>query len=638
MFFDNLNYYILAEVCTVIFSLVLLYNVFTTFSPYERKHRLFLYATIGCLLSSVFDISSVFCTTYYKIVSPSITLGIQTAFYLMLLFIPLIITIYSLELSFSNKEHLNIFYYISFAIYFVYVVILLVNIKTGIVFSVDQVNGYQKGILKNITYILTFVYMIIIELTVISHRHSISKRICRTIIIYPIIGVVILAVQFFFPKILLTGTSSLASLLLCYMAIQADMLDFDMLTGLMSEHKLESHIQNKSTSGYLFVFAIDNIEFFEVNLVRHDFDAMLLDIGRKFQKLFDLAYYSPDHRFSAIVKDEEELKEKYVQIRHFFEDMYVNNKMVISIPVEYHSAAVQFNKGEKSYCNVKNIVNDLLSRVKVEGSKEIKFCDETVLMQMARRERIFDILKRELTLESKQFTVHYQPIYSVKENKFVYMEALSRLGGTELGDISPAEFVPVAESRGLIERLGNVAFEKICKFIADNRSVVNAVSINFSVYQMTNPGVVKNVLDTIARFGLNPSSIIMEITESIFIDNYEIVSHNMLELAAAGIKFYLDDFGNGYSNLANVVELPFSTVKMDRSLVLAMENNNKNYVLFSNLVSTFKGSDLNVLVEGIENESQNDKVIKAGVDYIQGFLYSRPLCEEDCLSLLRKNL
>ena len=88
------------------------------------------------------------------------------------------------------------------------------------------------------------------------------------------------------------------------------------------------------------------------------------------------------------------------------------------------------------------------------------------------------------------------------------MEALSRLQNTELGDIPPQEFVQVAENRGLIELLGFVAFEKVCKFISDNRDTVNAVSINFSVYQMMNPNVVKNVLNTIERFNLSPSNII----------------------------------------------------------------------------------------------------------------------------------
>ena len=153
---------------------------------------------------------------------------------------------------------------------------------------------------------------------------------------------------------------------------------------------------------------------------------------------------------------------------------------------------------------------------------------------------------------------------------------------------------------------------------------------------MTNTKVVENVLGTIARFGLSPSNIIMEITESIFIENFELVLNNMKKLAEAGIKFYLDDFGTGYSNLSNVIALPFSTIKIDRTLVLMAEESKKGEHLFSNLISTFKDAELTILVEGVETNNQNYLVEKSGADLIQGFLYSRPLPPEDCIELLQK--
>jgi EAL domain-containing protein (putative c-di-GMP-specific phosphodiesterase class I) len=216
------------------------------------------------------------------------------------------------------------------------------------------------------------------------------------------------------------------------------------------------------------------------------------------------------------------------------------------------------------------------------------------------------------------------------------MEALSRLRDTERGHISPVDFVEVAESKGLIEQLGDVAFEKVCKFICDNKDVVNAVSINFSVNQIAAPNVVKKIMNTIERFNLAPSNIIIELTESVFIENFEPIFKNITELSQKGVKFYLDDFGTGYSNLANVIALPFSTVKMDRSLVLMMEESSRNVNLVSNLISTFKGANLQILVEGVETEVQNNLVKSAGADFIQGFLYSRPLPANECLELLRK--
>jgi EAL domain-containing protein (putative c-di-GMP-specific phosphodiesterase class I) len=280
-------------------------------------------------------------------------------------------------------------------------------------------------------------------------------------------------------------------------------------------------------------------------------------------------------------------------------------------------------------------INSLLLSSKKNSNNSLCIADEFILSEIDRKKKIYNILERELNMYSEQFQVYFQPIYSLKDNKFTYMEALSRLRNTELGDIPPIEFVSIAENQGLIQKLGLVVFEKVCKFISENKDLVKAISVNFSVHQMSNPNIVPIVLTTINNFNISPSQIIIEITESIFIDNFEVVSKNMFDLAKAGVKFYLDDFGTGYSNLANVISLPFSTIKLDRSLVLMMEDSEKNIKLFSNLISTFKGAKLNIIVEGVETEMQNSLVKEAGADYIQGFLYSRPLPADECLNKLK---
>ena len=208
--------------------------------------------------------------------------------------------------------------------------------------------------------------------------------------------------------------------------------------------------------------------------------------------------------------------------------------------------------------------------------------------------------------------------------------------GTELGDISPAEFIPIAETYGYIERLGQVTFEKICRFISENKSTVNAVSVNFSVHQMSNPSIVDTVLNTIKKYNIRPQNIIMEITESIFIESFEAIRLRMEQLAKEGIIFYLDDFGTGFSNFANVITLPFSTIKIDRSFVLMMEKSEKMSSLVNSLIKTFKDNGLKILVEGVETENQDSLVKKAGTDYIQGFLYERPLPASEVIEIFKK--
>lgn len=638
MQFENLRYYILGEVVTVIITILLCYNVFTSLSPYEKRHRLFMYASVACLLSPLFDILSVIANSNYPLVNSTVCLTFATFFYIFLPVVPVMMFGYAVELAYPYQEKISFFHLIIMGSYIVYFIFLIINLFTGCIFYIDPVAGYSKGPFKNITYIYAAFIMIFLEFVICTHRKKMATRMFTAMLFYPVIAMLILCVQFFFPKVLLTGTSSLAALLLGFMTLQSDMLDYDLITGLTTEHKLEKVVQLKNKSGILFILSIENMPILQNNLSSKDMNSILLMIGKEFSKRFEKdSYHIALNRFGGICEDKETVEKYGREISDYIKHLGNFTSFDIPAPIEFYSAGIEFAKGIKSYSNVCDIVNNLLQKAKSANTKTIQFCDESVLLDMERKRLIFNILKRELNADSKQFQVWFQPIYSIKEKRLVYMEALSRLNGTELGDIPPFEFVQVAETRGLIETLGNVAFQKICKFISENKDVIKAVSINFSVNQMSNPLIVDSVLQTIKKYNLEPSNIIMEITESIFIDNYEIVYKNMKTLADAGILFYLDDFGTGYSNFANIINLPFSTIKMDRSLVLSMEESSKNINLFKNLVSTFKDAGLKVLVEGVETQNQNYLVTKAGADYIQGYLYSRPVPANQCLEIMKNN-
>ena len=633
----TLDYYILGEISVCIFAAVMCYNIFATFSPYERSHRFFLYSSISSFAASFFNIFSVICISNHEIVPIWFSTIVTTIHFLFLLATPFFMTHYAYELSYVNRKRSKWGYIIPGISFVIYIIILLLNTHTGWVFKHTAEAGYIKGPLKNITYIMAGAYIFTTLLFAIFNRKYMAKRVFITFMVYPIIAFAIIAVQFIFPRILLTGIATFSAVLVSYITIQSDMLEFDLATGLFTEHKLQKHLTLKKNKGVFYIFSVDNMTFIQNHLTSYQLNNVLLKIARKLQKELGVFVYHPTtNRFCAVVKSFDELTPKIPEIQHFFQELNEDRVLELPVPMEIYQAAMEFDEGEKNYNSIMEIINNLLLRAKSTGDKSLLTCNENVLRDLEYKKFIFDILKRELNLSSKQFQVYYQPIYSLKENRFVYMEALSRLRDTERGHISPVDFVEVAESKGLIEQLGDVAFEKVCKFICDNKDVVNAVSINFSVNQIAAPNVVTKIMNTIERFNLAPSNIIIELTESVFIENFEPIFKNITELSQKGVKFYLDDFGTGYSNLANVIALPFSTVKMDRSLVLMMEESSRNVNLVSNLISTFKGANLQILVEGVETEVQNKLVKSAGADFIQGFLYSRPLPANECLELLRK--
>ncbi|MCR4742685.1 MAG: EAL domain-containing protein [Treponema sp.] len=635
MFSLNLPYYVLGEVITCLLCLVLSVNILTSFSTSEYRHRLFLYADLSTFFAAFINIASVICIAYYKHLPLGVATGVSTLYFIFLLMPPLFLSSYALDMALPQSIK-KIGIILNYLIYTVYLIIILLNIKTGWVFHYDSQLGYIRGPLKTITYITTVIYGAITIISLTLNRNAMAKRVYVVFLLYPLLSMLIMSFQFFLPKVILTGTASFAALLLTYVSIQSDLLDFDMLTGLMTGKKLIKHIENNNKKGFLYVLSIENMNILQNNMEISDLNLLLLDIGRHIQKCFlRYSYHQNTSRFAGICNNLEELKAYHKEISDYINTKNLSTENKILIPMDVYYSAVEIHNGDKNSDSLIDIINNLLSKAIMDEDHTLRICNQEVLESMERKRQIAEILKRELTLESKQFQVWFQPIFSLQKKAFTHMEALSRLQNTELGDIPPQEFVEVAENKGLIEKLGFVAFEKVCKYIADNKDLVKSISINFSVYQMVNQNVVASVLKTISNFGLTPSSIIIEITESLFIENYALVRDNMIALAKAGVRFYLDDFGTGYSNLSSVLNLPFSTIKIDRSLMLVMEDDDNKQRFVCNIIDTFKDAGVKVLVEGVETQSQNNMVKNTRADYIQGFFYSKPLPADKCIEVLK---
>lgn len=637
MAFMGLDYFCFGEIFTCIFSLIMTVNILMSYSFDDRKHRLFLYGSTSSFITAFCDIISVVCITYYYKIPLWLGTASTTIFFLLLCMIPLIIYSYANNLAFSYSKIGKIFLYINRAFYLVYVIIVLINIKTGWIFRYDMELGYVRGPLKNITYLLTGYYAVhTVVSTIIKHK-TMPRRVFFVFLIYPFISMGFLCFQLFNAKVIMTGVASFAALFFVYITIQADLQEYDVITGLMTEPKLKKYVTERSSEGYLFVLSIENSNMLMQNMDSTEMNQLLFSIGKQITRHFkNFSYHVSTNRFAGICSSMEELYDFSECIEQFINDVNKNYDDLLPAPLDAYYVGVNFVKGKISYETLTEVINDILIKEKKENHHTLKICDDSILLSMERKKEIYKILKRELNIDSSQFQIWYQPIYSVQEKKFTCMEALARLNFTEIGNISPVEFIEVAENRGLIEKLGFVVFEKVCKFISENINIIQAVSVNFSVYQMVNPNVVEKVLSTIRKYNLSPNRIIMEITESIFIEDFNVVKANMITLAKEGIRFYLDDFGTGYSNLANVVKLPFSTIKIDRSLVLMTEDDAKGDLFLKNILSTFKDAGFDILVEGVETMSQSETVQNDGADYIQGFLFSRAIPEKECIELFKK--
>lgn len=231
------------------------------------------------------------------------------------------------------------------------------------------------------------------------------------------------------------------------------------------------------------------------------------------------------------------------------------------------------------------------------------------------------------TLRENGFDVFYQPMYSVKNGNYAEAEALLRLKDPR-GYISPEAVIPVAEETGLICEIGEAVLRKVCRHIRSliSREVkVESISVNLSVGQLMRRDAAERLLNIIRSEKIPAECITFEITESVLAGNYETVVQKILTMSRAGIRFALDDFGTGFSNLSRVVGLPFSVVKLDKSLIWNSVTNGKCGTVIHDLTKTFHHINLLVTAEGVETTAHDSFVRDCGCDSIQGFLYARPM-------------
>ena len=242
-------------------------------------------------------------------------------------------------------------------------------------------------------------------------------------------------------------------------------------------------------------------------------------------------------------------------------------------------------------------------------------------------------------LDSGQFEVHFQPQIAAGAGGIVGVEALLRWNHPELGAISPAEFVPVAEETGLIVPLGDWVLHRAVRELARWREEgFNNVrlAINFSAVQMAQPDFVDQVVAALEGVGVPGACLEVEITENVLMNDLDVVAGKLNTLVTHGISIAIDDFGTGYSSLSYLRTLPIQRIKIDRSFVRDIEGEGSESSIVDAIVAMAGGLGMGVVAEGVETDRQRDYLSSIGCNELQGFLFSKAVASEAVTRLLEQ--
>lgn len=264
-----------------------------------------------------------------------------------------------------------------------------------------------------------------------------------------------------------------------------------------------------------------------------------------------------------------------------------------------------------------------------KGAGRNRWCVFTPAMQAAAQWRARLDADLRTALEAGQLSVAYQPIVNMLSGRVCKAEALLRWHHPELGAISPAQFIPVAETSGQILALGDWVFTQAAHQVRHWRSVLDAefqVSVNKSPVQChRSPALSSRWVDELAQMGLPCSSLCIEITEGLLLDTHPDVTRHLGELRAAGMTVSLDDFGTGYSSLTYLQKLDIDCLKIDQSFVRNLSPGSTDLTLCKAIIAMAHELGMQVVAEGVETEQQHQLLMEAGCDHGQGYWYGRPM-------------
>ncbi len=246
-------------------------------------------------------------------------------------------------------------------------------------------------------------------------------------------------------------------------------------------------------------------------------------------------------------------------------------------------------------------------------------------------------------IDNNEFELYYQPIIDLASNQVAGCEALIRWNHPELGFVSPADFIPVAEENGTIVAIGEWVIKEACSALArfqDQTTHLHSehglyMSINLSSRQFEDEQLLDKIEGMLNASPVNNQQVKFEITESLLMSNPDLAMLALDKLKALGVTLAIDDFGTGYSSFSYLNRFPIDTLKIDRIFVHTMSENRKSTTIVHSLVELAHNLGMNVIAEGVETLAERDKLQNFGCDYAQGYYYSRPVPETTLMAMLK---
>lgn len=494
----------------------------------------------------------------------------------------------------------------------------------------EEVYTYGPAVLC--VYLFAVLYVVATLAIIIIYRNRVSRRRRFAVSLWMTIWIIAAIIQFLNNELLLVGFAIAIGVLILLVIMENPESNLDRRLGCFNSYALSKYakelFRNKKK------FSVLNLSFGNKKLLEENrayaeemLRGMLNAVNRR-KKV--LAFKNTNADIVFISDDGDGLYRLGLDILAYF-----------TKDTEWHKeTSLALVKKCDSFADAEELFGFLtfLHKEYVNEKERVLPVGESIIEKYKKQFEIEQMITD--ALMEDRVEVFLQPIYANEEHCFSSAEALVRIREKDGSLIPPGLFIPVAEESGQILELGERVFEKVCSFLKNSDALklgLRIVEVNLSVIQCERRDLAERLIAIADKYEVSPEYINLEITETASISARATLLANMKKLMDYGFKFSLDDFGKGESNLMYVVEMPVSIVKLDYDLTKAFFGSSKAKLVLRAVVSMAHGMELKLVAEGIETKEELIGMCKEGIDYIQGFYYSKPLPMWEYLDFIEKN-
>ncbi|MBD1875694.1 EAL domain-containing protein [Nodosilinea sp. FACHB-131] len=420
----------------------------------------------------------------------------------------------------------------------------------------------------------------------------------------------------------------------------------DSLTGLPNRKQLQERLEmalkrSHHQSQYRFALLFLDIDHFKVvndSLGHLIGDELLMEVASRLKALLrptDLAVRLGGDEFIVLLEDIGHFEMAQAMAEQLLETL--RQPFQLSSHQMFATVSLGLVMGDARYQSALELIRDAdtaMYRAKAGGRDSYQTFDSGMHDRAIARLTFETELRRALINHPEEFVLYYQPIVDLQTAAVTGFEALVRWQHPQRGLIMPGEFIPVAEETGLIAPLSYWLLELACRQMATWQSTYYqakalTVSVNLSALQLHSTGLLSRVDEILSKTGLLPHSLVLEITESMLIDNIDDTIRVLNGLRQRGIALSIDDFGTGYSSLSYLYRFPISSLKIDRSFVGQMNSSPSHETIVHTIINLGRQLGFRAIAEGIETSQQVSTLKRLGCDYGQGYWFGKPQTAAD---------